>query len=104
MGRDYFGRFILDTLEAAQVDVRDIRQLDGVETSGTLIINVRNEDRRFIHARGANGHLRAEHIPLDRVRGSKVFYVGGYLLIGDELRESLARLRRAGRAKEPRIA
>ena len=36
--------------------------------------------------------------------GSAAFAIGGYLLIGDELRESLARLRRAGRAKEPRIA
>jgi O-antigen/teichoic acid export membrane protein len=36
--------------------------------------------------------------------GSLAFAIGGYVLIGDELRASLERLRRAGRAKEPRIA
>jgi len=36
--------------------------------------------------------------------GSLAFAIGGYVLIGDELRESLARLRHAGRANEPRIA
>jgi len=36
--------------------------------------------------------------------GSLAFVMGGYVLIGDELRESLARLRHAGRANEPRIA
>jgi sugar/nucleoside kinase (ribokinase family) len=97
VGRDYFGRFILDTLEAANVDVRDIRQLDGVETSGTLIINVRDQDRRFIHAPGANAHLRAEHVPLDRIRASKVFYVGGYLLLPSLDPHGLAALFREAR-------
>jgi sugar/nucleoside kinase (ribokinase family) len=100
VGSDAFGRFVIDTLETAGVDVRDIRQLDGVETSGTLIINVRNQDRRFIHARGANAHLRAQHIPMDRVRASKVFYVGGYLLMPsldpDELAAVFREARRAG--------
>jgi sugar/nucleoside kinase (ribokinase family) len=97
VGRDYFGRFILDTLEAAKVDVRDIRQLEGVETSGTLIINVRDQDRRFIHALGANAHLRAEHIPLDRIRASNVFYVGGYLLMPSLDPHGLAALFREAR-------
>jgi len=97
VGRDAFGRFVLDTLEAAGVDVRDVRQLEGVETSGTLIINVKNEDRRFIHAFGANAKLRAEHIPIDRVRASKVFYVGGYLLMPNLEPEGLAELFREAR-------
>ena len=54
VGRDYFGRFIIDTLGDAGVDVRDVLQLRGVETSGTIILNVAGEDRRFIHTLGAN--------------------------------------------------
>ncbi len=98
VGRDYFGRFILDTLASAQVDVRDIKQLDDAETSGTLIINVRGEDRRFIHAPGANARLRAEDIPLERVRAAKVLYVGGYLLMPALEGEPLASLFRQARA------
>ncbi len=98
VGRDAFGRFILDTLSAADVDTRDIRQLADAETSGTLIINVRGEDRRFIHSVGANARLRAADIPLARVRQAKVLYVGGYLLMPALEGEPLATLFRQARA------
>jgi sugar/nucleoside kinase (ribokinase family) len=81
VGRDYFGRFVLDSLATANVDTLDIHQLDDAETSGTLIINVVGQDRRFIHSVGANGKLTVDHISMDRVRAAKVFYVGGYLLM-----------------------
>jgi sugar/nucleoside kinase (ribokinase family) len=98
VGHDYFGRFIIDTLAAAKIDVRGIRQLTDAETSGTLIINVRGEDRRFIHAAGANARLEATHIPLDRVQRAKVLYVGGYLLMPALDGEPLASLFRQARA------
>ena len=98
MGDDLFGRFIADTLTAAGVDVAAVRRLSGVETSGTLIINVSGQDRRFIHAPAANAHLRAEDIPLQRVRAAKVLYVGGYLLMPALEGEPLAALFRQARA------
>jgi sugar/nucleoside kinase (ribokinase family) len=81
VGRDPFGQFLIDRLSAAGVETSGVQMLDGVGTSGTLIINVAGEDRRFIHAAGANAVMQANHIPLDRVRRAKVFYVGGYLLM-----------------------
>ena len=98
VGHDYFGRFILDSLAGANVDTADIHQLEGVETSGTLIINVAGQDRRFIHAVGANGKLTADHISIDRVRAAKVFYVGGYLLMPGLDPHKLAELFRQARA------
>ncbi len=98
VGQDAFGRFIIDALAAAQVDVRGIRQLAHAETSGTLIINVRGEDRRFVHAVGANAHLQVADIPRERVRQSKVLYVGGYLLMPALEGEPLAALFRDARA------
>ena len=98
VGNDSFGRFVADSLAESGVDVRDIRRLEGVETSATLIINVRGEDRRFIHTRGANGYLQAEHIPLDRMREAKVLYVGGYLLLSALDPHELAALFRQARA------
>ena len=98
VGQDYFGRFIIDTLAAAGIAVGDIRQLADAETSGTLIINVRGEDRRFIHAAGANARLQVSDIPLDRVRRARVLYVGGYLLMPALEGEPLASLFRQARA------
>jgi sugar/nucleoside kinase (ribokinase family) len=98
VGQDYFGRFVIDTLAAAGADVRGIRMLAEAETSGTLIINVRGEDRRFIHSLGANALLQASDIPLSRVRSAKVLYVGGYLLMPALEGEPLASLFREARA------
>ncbi|HEX4129351.1 MAG TPA: sugar kinase [Pirellulales bacterium] len=81
VGRDSFGEFVIDTLQRSGVDTRSIRQLDDVATSGTLIVNVAGEDRRFIHAIGANGRLAVEHVPIDRLLASRVFYVGGYFVL-----------------------
>ncbi|MCC7084221.1 MAG: carbohydrate kinase family protein [Pirellulales bacterium] len=81
VGRDLFGRFVIETLQAAGVETSGVRELDGVETSGTLIINVKGEDRRFIHTAGANAVMSAADIPIERVRRAKVLYVGGYLLM-----------------------
>jgi sugar/nucleoside kinase (ribokinase family) len=81
VGDDPFGTFVVDRLAAAGVETGGVHRLPGVDTSGTLIINVAGEDRRFIHCPGANAVMRPEHIPLDRVRQAKVLYVGGYLLM-----------------------
>jgi sugar/nucleoside kinase (ribokinase family) len=98
VGRDVFGRFVVNTLAGAGLDTQDIRELDDVETSGTLIVNVQGEDRRFIHAAGANARLRATDIPLARVRQTKVLYIGGYLLMPALEGEPLAALFRQARA------
>jgi sugar/nucleoside kinase (ribokinase family) len=81
VGRDPFGQFAIDTLRSGGVDTTSVRILDGVSTSATLILNVKGEDRRFIHCAGANTVMKAEDIPLQRVQQCKVFYVGGYLLM-----------------------
>jgi sugar/nucleoside kinase (ribokinase family) len=98
VGQDYFGRFILDTLAAAGIGTENVRQLADAETSGTLIINVRGEDRRFVHSPGANAHLQAADIPLARVKCAKVLYVGGYHLMPSLEGEPLAALFRQARA------
>ncbi len=99
VGRDPFGQFLIDRLTRAGVETSGVRMLDDVDTSGTLIINVAGEDRRFIHAAGANAVIQATDIRLERVRQAKVFYVGGYLLMPAlEGPQGLAALFRQARA------
>ena len=81
VGRDAMGRFFIDTLAAQGIDPGGIREVDAAETSGSLIINVAGEDRRFIHCSGANAVFQATDIPWELVRHAKVLYVGGYLLM-----------------------
>ncbi len=97
VGSDAFGGFITETLQQRAIDTRHIRRATDCGTSGTLIINVQGEDRRFIHAIGANGSLRAEDIPAELVTHARVFYVGGYLLLPGLAQEGLWSLFRTAR-------
>lgn len=98
VGRDIFGRFVLETLEGAGVGTSTIRQVEGVGTSGTLIVNVTGEDRRFIHTVGANACLTVADIPWEQVRKCKALYVGGYLLLPGLAQSELTDLFRQARA------
>jgi sugar/nucleoside kinase (ribokinase family) len=73
-----------------------------VGTSGTLIVNVRGQDRRFIHMIGANGHVRAEDLPVELVTQARVFYVGGYLLMPGLRQDGLAKLFQQARQADVR--
>lgn len=99
VGDDAFGRFVVETLEQGGVDVASIVRLGDIGTSGTLIVNVRGEDRRFIHAMGANARLTADRIPRDRLRQAKLLYVGGYLLMPGLKQDELAALFREARSQ-----
>jgi sugar/nucleoside kinase (ribokinase family) len=98
VGHDAFGRFVSDTLRDANVDIASIKQIAGVGTSGTLIINVEGQDRRFIHSIGANGHLTVADIPRERIGRAKVLYVGGYFVMPALAADELAQLFREARA------
>jgi sugar/nucleoside kinase (ribokinase family) len=98
VGDDAFGRFIIETLQAGGVDTASIRALGDSATSGTLIINVAGEDRRFVHTMGANARLTAADIPLDRLREARVLYVGGYQVMPALKQDELAALFRQARS------
>jgi sugar/nucleoside kinase (ribokinase family) len=98
VGQDPFGQFIIETLDGHGIATRHIRRVAEAGTSGTLIVNVKGQDRRFIHAIGANAALRAADIPVELVTQARVFYVGGYLLMPGLVQDELAALFRAARA------
>lgn len=81
VGNDAFGRFVVETLKTRQVDTSGIRTVDGVDTSQTLIVNVKGHDRRFIHCFGTNACFRADDIRRTFSEGVRILYVGGYMLM-----------------------
>ncbi|MBW3543771.1 MAG: carbohydrate kinase family protein [Planctomycetes bacterium] len=89
VGDDVFGRFIRERLGAAGVGCERLRDIPGRDTSGTLVINTRGEDRRFIHSLGANTSFTGSELDEATVRSARVLYLGGYLLY-DELTAELA--------------
>lgn len=81
VGPDIFGRIVADMLKEAGVDVSLVKTSPSKDTSQTLIINVKGEDRRFVHTFGANAEFAASDIPLDMLARCKVLYLGGYLVM-----------------------
>src|SRR5262245_56141941 len=80
VGDDMPGQFVCDELAAAGVDIGHVVKSPG-QTSSTLVLNVQSEDRRFIHAFGANALFDGSEITPALVRQAKVVYVGGFCLM-----------------------
>ena len=81
VGDDSAGEFVIQTLAAGKVDTAGIHRIAGPGTAGTMVINVKGQDRRFISTPAANTRFTVAHIPPDWVRQARVFYVGGYLMM-----------------------
>jgi sugar/nucleoside kinase (ribokinase family) len=100
VGDDALGRFVSETLASHRIDVRSLKVDPACPTSQTLIVNVRGQDRRFIHSFGANRGLSAEDLDLAIARPPRVLYVGGFLILPGldpgALAERFAGLRRRG--------
>jgi sugar/nucleoside kinase (ribokinase family) len=92
VGNDFFAGFVRQELEAKGVDVTGIRRSATAPTASTVILPVVGQDRRYIHAVGANAELRVEDVDLDQVARARVLYVGGYLLFPGFEPAALARL------------
>ena len=80
VGNDFFAGFVRDELQSKGLDVAGIRASATAPTARTVILPVTGDDRRYIHAVGANAELRVEDINLDQLAQARVLFVGGYLL------------------------
>ncbi len=81
VGDDIFGRFVRETLESAGVDSTYVAVDPKHATSQSLIINVKGQDRRFIHSFGANRCLTVEDIDNALLANPRILYVGGFLIL-----------------------
>ena len=75
VGQDMPGRFVRDELAAAGVDTKWLVETPALQTSSTLVINVRGEDRRFIHTFGANTAFDGSEISPGLIRQARSLYV-----------------------------
>ena len=100
VGADSSATSLLGSLESDGVGCSHVTATDLYPTSKTVILVVAGQDRRYIHTFGANKAFGIEHIDREWVRGLKVFYLGGLLILPavdlGELRELLGFCRQQG--------
>jgi sugar/nucleoside kinase (ribokinase family) len=99
VGEDLFGDFVKSDLERLDVDTSAVRRSATHPTSSTYILNVRGEDRRFLHTIGANADFRFEDIDLTILDGTRVLYVGGYMVMLEFGPQHLVQLFREAKAR-----
>lgn len=96
VGDDAFGRFAGETLRGRGVDCSALKVDPSQSTSQTLIVNVKGEDRRFIHAGGANRGFVAEDLDAVLSTSPRVLHIGYFLILPNLDAQGLAgRFRRA---------
>ena len=78
VGDDPAGNLLVNTLEDQGVDTRGVHRISRYPTSRTVILLIKNQDRRFIHTFGANKGFTVEQIDREWVKQLKVFYLGGF--------------------------
>jgi sugar/nucleoside kinase (ribokinase family) len=100
VGDDAFGRFATETLRAHQVDTSALAIDPRRATSQTLIVNVRGQDRRFIHSVGANTGFVAADLDAVLKQPPRILHIGYFLILPNldagELAERFDRARQAG--------
>lgn len=97
VGDDFFGDFVCRSLESAGVNCQHIARSTTQQTAATLVVNVQGEDRRFIHAVGANTELTGAEVSDELLDQAKVICVGGFglnpALSGEQVRQRFQRAR-----------
>ncbi|HUQ68525.1 MAG TPA: carbohydrate kinase family protein [Planctomycetaceae bacterium] len=81
LGGDLFGQALAEMMSTAGVDCRGLVTVADRPTSGTFVINVQGEDRRFIHCIGANAAFDGTQVTDADLRSTSVLAVGGYCLL-----------------------
>lgn len=98
IGDDPFGRFVRQQLESNNVCCQHVLVSVAAQTSATMVVNVQGEDRRFIHAVGANTELTGNEISDELLENAKLVYVGGFglnpELSGENVRQMFERAHR----------
>lgn len=97
IGTDALGTFVRDTLASAGVDAAHVLVTPGEQTSATLVINVRGEDRRFIHDFGANTVFNGSEVTAELIGSARLLYLGGFFLMPNLDGEHVAKMFRLAR-------
>lgn len=99
VGTDILGDFVVKDLERLEVDTSAVRRSATHPTSNTYIINVRGEDRRYLHCVGANADFHLSDVDFKTFDGRRALYVGGYMMMPGFGPQALAALLQEAKAR-----
>jgi sugar/nucleoside kinase (ribokinase family) len=80
VGDDPFGRFLVDALVVAGVNVRGVLAHPAEPSAATVVIVDGAGERTYLHAPGVGARLEPEHLPEDRLFAGRALHIAGALL------------------------
>ena len=100
IGRDPWGTYLLNAMQAAGVDVRGVVQ--GEEPTAVTVAGVRPDgERSFLHVLGADAAFRTSDVPWDLVAGARIFHLTSVFVLpafdGADGAQALRRAKEMGR-------
>lgn len=81
VGSDSSADPLLAELDRYGVDCSRVTRSTNLPTSKTVVLVIKDDDRRYIHSFGANAALSASHLDADWIAGLDLFYLGGLLAL-----------------------
>ena len=77
IGNDDFGRLLMQHIDKYRVEgSKDMIIVPNAQTSYTIVISPRNEDRMFLHCPGANDTFGTNDIDYSKIRDAALFHFG----------------------------
>lgn len=99
VGDDMLGDFVLNDLKRLGIDAAAVRRSAAHPTSNTYIINVKGEDRRYLHCLGANTDFGLADTDVSMFEGARALYFGGYVLMPGFRPQDIVRLFRGAKER-----
>ncbi|MFQ3610683.1 MAG: carbohydrate kinase family protein [Fimbriimonadales bacterium] len=99
VGRDWFGEFVIQTLEAHGVDTRGIVRSETASTSQTMVMVHPDGERSFIHLMGTNAEFGEHDVRWEVLDTPKVFHLAGAFLTPAMDGEPASRVLRQAKAR-----
>ncbi|MEZ5940899.1 MAG: sugar kinase [Planctomycetaceae bacterium] len=78
IGNDALGEYVRKAMTEQGVGGKYLSVSTTSQTAATQVVNVAGEDRRFIHAVGANAELTGLEVSDEVLKQAKIIYVGGF--------------------------
>ncbi len=81
IGDDFFGKFICDSLKKENLTCNLISTLKNKSTSLSILFLNKSGERSYFHSSGANEEINLSARSLKRIFSSKIFHIGGAMLL-----------------------
>lgn len=81
VGKDGFGDFLKNYLEASGVSTEGLIVKAGINTSSSVVLSASNGERTFLHCFGANADFTYEDVNFGIINNSKILFVAGTNLL-----------------------